>query len=253
MSRAPSVKVGDVGSNNKGLQYEVVKYVTRFEVYVRFAKTNNIQKTTTMSIKEGYVRDCMSPSVAGVGFLGRSVSNKLSRLERTLYSLWRGMIYRCYDERSLSRAKNESYNYCKVHKDWHNFSNFYKWASLHYKEGLELDKDLLIKGNKVYSEDTCVFLTPRLNKIMLNNSKGRGTTPLGSSFEADTQSYRVRYSAEGKDKHVGRFDCPIEAFNAYKEVKEKHIQAMATEDYNLGLISEVVYKALLKFKINEND
>lgn len=88
------------------------------------------------------------------------------------------MLTRCYDENCHRR--NASYKNCRVNKRWHNFQNFvediqYLEGYDKWKEGknkkrnpMELDKDIKVPGNRIYSKDTCIFATKAENAITGN-------------------------------------------------------------------------------------
>ena len=81
------------------------------------------------------------------------------------------MLNRCYNEKD--HIKRPSYKECSVCEDWKYFSNFRDWMSNQKWEGMHLDKDLIDKGNKVYSKDTCMFIPPKINSFIINkNSNG---------------------------------------------------------------------------------
>ena len=45
------------------------------------------------------------------------------------------------------------------------FSGFGKWFDDNNIDGYHLDKDIKVKGNKVYSPDTCLFVSHKDNNI----------------------------------------------------------------------------------------
>ena len=85
-------------------------------------------------------------------------------LAQRIYKLWREMISRCSPE---YWEKNPSYKNTQVCEEWKYLSNFYKdiqtlenydkWVE--HKEKYLLDKDLKGNGQKIYSKETCCFLT----------------------------------------------------------------------------------------------
>src|SRR5690554_592214 len=79
------------------------------------------------------------------------------------YRAWRDMLKRCYSAKFQERQP--AYKGCSVAKEWHTFSNFKSWMETQEFEGLELDKDLLFVGNKVYGAEKCVFVTKLVNSF----------------------------------------------------------------------------------------
>jgi hypothetical protein len=169
-------------------------------------------------------------------------------------SYWRAMLQRCYCEKFLK--KHPTYQGCYVCEEWLTFSNFLKWFEENYKEGYELDKDLLSgKENKVYSPKTCCFLPPRINKLLLTN-KGRRRNIIGSSKKGNKwEAFLSALDKDGKKirVHIGYFDSPQEAFAAYKLAKESYVKEVAQEYYDNNEITEKVYNALMNYKAEITD
>lgn len=165
------------------------------------------------------------------------------------YGCWQKMIERCYREDYFIKAP--TYKGCSVCDEWHYFSNFKKWFDENYVDGYALDKDILVKGNKIYSPDTCCFVPTEINSLLVKKNATRGKYPIGVSMNYG--KYRAQIKKYGKTIVVGTFDTPEQAFAAYKEAKEKHIQEMATQYFNDGKITEKVYNALMNYKVEITD
>lgn len=150
------MNIGDVFSTNQCGDCEVINYNGCFDVLVRFLDTNTECVTSSDQLRKGTVKDRMLPSLCGIGFLGSKVP-----YTESIYSTWAGMIRRCYDPKSW--IDHPTYKDCYVCKDWHDFSNYHKWYVKNYIEGFEVDKDKKIKGNRVYSPETCLFLSTKEN------------------------------------------------------------------------------------------
>lgn len=133
---------------------------------------------------------------------------------------------------------------------------FAKWWDENYYEiegqRMEVDKDILHKGNKIYSPNTCVFTPGNINALIINCKKVRGNYPIGVN-KLDNGKFRARYSnaMSGKRIHLGCFDTPEEAFRVYKLNKENHIKEVA--DYYKNQIPERLYKALYNWIIEITD
>ena len=141
------------------------------------------------------------------------------------YFKWLGML-----ERAYSRSFHErypTYTECSVHSDWHTLSTFKSWMELQNWEGMQLDKDLLVKGNKVYSSDTCVFVTREVNTFMTESKATRGALPLGVSVIAGR--YKARLTVKGKVTSLGSFNAPEEAHQAYRAAKWELAVQLASE------------------------
>ena len=105
----------------------------------------------------------MIPRIHGVGYLGiKHRVNGAGNKRTKQYTAWVNMLTRCYSEKYLK--ERPTYLGCHTSKLFECYSDFYDWcdAQIGFGEvGFQLDKDLLIKGNKLYSENTCVF-TPSI-------------------------------------------------------------------------------------------
>ena len=114
---------------------------------------------------------------------------------------------------------------------------------------MDLDKDVLCKGNKVYSPETCVFVPHTINTLILSCKKIRGKYPLGVSL--DKGKYRAQLNVEGKMVKLSSHNTPEEAFYEYKRHKEALI--MVTADRYKGKIPDKVYQAMINWKIEIDD
>lgn len=171
------------------------------------------------------------------------INNKITKE----YQTWINIFKRCYNK--TYQEKHPSYNNCIVDNEWHNFQNFAKWFEENYIDGYQLDKDILVKGNKIYSPETCCFVPQEINSLFIKRQNKRGEYPIGVS------KHRNRFASniliDKKRKYLGTFNTPQEAFQIYKIVKEKHIKEIA--DKYKYLISEKVYLAMYNYKVNELD
>lgn len=190
----------------------------------------------------------------GVG----SIENELIRdnngqLLRS-YICWRDMLKRCYSEKI--QEKRPTYKGCTVSKEWHKFSNFKKWYNNNYyeidKHRMTLDKDILIKNNKVYSEDTCIFVPMNINNLFTRSNSTRNNLPIGVCFDKSKNKYKVTCSVNnGKSKNIGTFNSPDEAFKAYKIFKENYIKQVA--DIYKEIIPIKLYNAMYEYEVDAED
>jgi hypothetical protein len=138
------------------------------------------------------------------------------------YSSWRSMIARCYSVRLHERQS--TYAECSVSSDWLVFSVFKSWMERQDWEGKDLDKDLLIPGNKVYSSDTCIFVSGKINRLLNDNAINRGAYSQGVCFRKDVNKYQSKCKVAGKTRHLGYFSTEIEAALIYSEFKANLIE-----------------------------
>lgn len=141
----------------------------RYDYYlIQFIDDETIMVAYRVSIINGQIKNKNKPNVCNIGFLGygkymASFNNK----DTKEYKLWHAMIHRCYDKKY--QIKQPTYIGCTIDKRWHNFQNFCedieqlenydKWKNSTKEREYCLDKDIKIKGNKIYSKTNCKFVT----------------------------------------------------------------------------------------------
>jgi hypothetical protein len=157
------------------------------------------------------------------------------------YATWANMLRRCYSEEC--HQKWPTYTECTVASEWLSFSQFKSWMIKQDWKGKALDKDILIQGNKVYSSLTCIFVNEPINKLLNTRAAKRGLYPLGVKVHRTSGRYEAQCKAFGKFKHIGTYDTPEEAHEAYKKFKYKHIAEIANQQ------SEPLRTALLNYVI----
>lgn len=243
--------IGKIYKTSLGGEVKVLNYRSSEDIEVVFLDTGYKTKVKLGNLTQGTVKDRSLPSVFGVGVIGEKPKETNERRKKA-YSIWRKMIERCYSPKSL--YKNPTYSDCTVSDYFKNFANFYEWCETQVGfsvAGFALDKDILIKGNKVYSENTCCFVPAQINNLIVKADKLRGGLPVGVYYSKDDNKYRAEVSLDGKGKHLGGFDTPEDAFRTYKVVKEAHINEMANRWKDQ--IDSRVYKALIDWEVSIND
>lgn len=176
--------------------------------------------------------------VYGVGFndAGYSVRDKKSGWYCPYYNRWSGMLERCYHDKSLDR--HPYYKGCSVCDEWLLFSNFKVWLESQPNwENLHLDKDLLVLGNKVYSPETCRFVSGVVNSFMTDGGSSlKGGLPLGVTMHhykykgvlvSSSYRSRCRNPFTGNRDHLGLFDCSDQAHQVWKNKKHEHACKLA--------------------------
>ena len=155
-----------------------------------------------------------------------------------VYEVWNTMIARCFSEKEKLRLP--TYRNVTCCEEWKKFSNFKRWFDENYVHGYELDKDILAPGNLIYSPETCVFVPRFLNVLLLDRCRDRGPYPLGVNI-AHNGKYKAKFSFFGKTKHIGYFETPDLAFDAYKEAKSNHVINIA-KDYQDERVSNALVR-----------
>lgn len=237
--------------NKHGSTMKVVEYKNANNMTVEFYNGYKV-KTTWNSFNLGEVKNPYDRTVRNVGFLGEGIYNK--RKNSRQYATWNSMLIRCYDDDF--HRKHPSYLECSVINDWHNFQNFAEWYDNNYYEvegnEIHLDKDILIKGNKVYSPDTCIFVPYRINTLFLKSDLARGDLPLGVHFDKINNKYKAQCKiGKSKVKNLGRYNTVEEAFQSYKVFKEKYIKEIA-EEYK-ERIPKKLYDAMYEYSVEITD
>lgn len=234
----------------------VTKYISARKVHVRFINTGYETVTEISKIRNGGVKDRLAPSVFGIGVIGDALISINGKTIKE-YALWHNVLLRCYDENF--HHKTPSYLGCSVSNNFRYFPYFKEWCHQQIGFGLkddngklfQLDKDILIQGNKIYSEDTCVFVPHEINTLFTSRKAKRGLYPIGVSYEKRVKKFQAISVFEGKSKKLGYFDCAEDAFLAYKEAKELHIKQFANKWKEQ--IDPRVYEALVNYQVEITD
>lgn len=151
------INKGDVFSSNFCGDFKIINCDKLTKVLIRFIDTGTEIITRKERVMSGQIKDKMYPSLFGVGFIGYGVYDHKSKA----YSQWSNMIRRCYSD-EYHTNKGPAYKSCEACEEWQEFQVFAAWFDDNYpNDGLEydLDKDHRVKGNKIYSPDTCCFLS----------------------------------------------------------------------------------------------
>lgn len=157
------------------------------------------------------------------------------------YIRWTSMLDRCYSDKLHKR--NPWYIGCTVCDEWKLYSNFKKWFDKHYVDGYQLDKDILIDGNKVYSPETCCFVPQYINVLLLNSRNG-------ITYNKKDKRYQAQLRIYGKNTYIGQYINEIDARNAYIETKRIHTRKLAIDAYMNNEIDERIMNAIIKKAYN---
>jgi len=188
--------------------------------------------------------------VFGVGYnSGGIYETTNNRKHSKIFSLWQLMMQRCYSEKY--HIRRPTYIECYVCEEWKDYQKFAEWCSVNYVEGWHLDKDIILKGNKMYSPNTCAFVPKEINLLFLRRQARRGKYPIGVCWDKQMLKFRSIYKIKGKHKTIGLFNTPELAFNAYKLAKEKLIKEVADE-YKDRIINEIYY-SMHSYKVEITD
>lgn len=162
--------------------------------------------------------------VCGVGVKGQGIA-KINGKNTKAYDTWMSMLRRCYSQKALSR--NPTYVGCSVCDAWLFFPTFNAWFDENYVEGWQLDKDLLVAGNKKYCPEACIFTPPAINTLFTDSGKSRGKYPIGVYFNKRAGKFHAQLRIDGTQKYLGLFNTAEDASQAYQLAKRENIIRMA--------------------------
>ena len=246
-------RIGTVRTYRFGSKMKIIEHLERKIVLVEFE--NGFRTTTKFyHFKNGTVHNPYDKSVYSVGYMGEGPFKFYINYKHTIeYRKWHGIFQRCYDPKL--KNKYTTYENCKVCEEWYNFQNFGYWFKENFYqipgEKMEIDKDILIKNNKLYGPETALIVPSYINILFTKNNKFRGDYPIGVYKDITSNKFKASCNSNKKRKHLGYYNTPEEAFLAYKNFKEKTIKETAEEYKNK--IPNRLYKALISYKVEITD
>ena len=245
--------VGVVCKSKSSGDFKILKCNGAKNVEIQFVNTGYETTVQLGDIRNGYVKDPYSPSVYGIGILGTRHPSTINGRNTKEYEVWHSMLSRCYSNNF--KKKNPTYKGCEVSDKFKSYEYFYEWCNKQISfgvDGFELDKDLLVKGNKVYSEDSCVFIPKDINLLLTKCVASRGEYLIGVSWSNTNKAFVAQVNKDkGKRDYLGYFATELEAFNAYKKAKENYLKEQANK-YK-SQIDGRAYKVLMNYEVNIND
>ena len=256
-ARVSNDKLGETVMQKCGEICFIVEYVNAKDITVQFKTTNELVKTTYGDFIRGNIKSHFTPSVYGVGITGLEPTRDENGEQLDSYKCWCEMLRRCYSAKY--QKKQPTYIGCCVSDDWIYYSNFKNWYDNNYykinNKTSQLDKDILIKNNKVYSPETCIFVPQFINTLFIKRQNDRGELPIGVTYDKTSKKYVAQLSVfkNGKKtlKKLGRFDTPEEAFEVYKQAKEEYIKEVADEYKDK--IPAKLYEAMYAYEVSIDD
>ena len=249
--------VGKVCKSLNSGDFKVLKYNDAKNVEIQFTNTGYGMVATLDDIRKGYVKDPYSPSVYGVGITGTKYQPTINGVLTKEYTLWCHMLRRCYSDGF--KTKQPTYEGCEVSDNFKSFEYFYEWCQKQIgfnNDGngnpFHLDKDLLTQGNKVYSEDSCIFIANEINLLLVKREASRGEHLIGVYWHKKGKAFKAQISKnKGKREYLGCFKTETEAFNAHKVAKEAYAKEQA-EKWK-GKIDDRAYEALMNYTVEITD
>ena len=158
-----------------------------------------------------------------------------------LYPFWASMFQRCYSSNLHKRLP--TYKDCTADRKWWLYSSFEKWA-LHQGDitGKNLDKDLLKLGNKVYSEDNCLFISHKINTLFQESTLGRGKYLTGVHWSKQKKKFTAVIKRHGKAEHLGFFDTEIQARIVYCLAKADYVREVSEAETDFRVKGALLWR-----------
>ena len=245
--------VGKVCKSNLSGDFKVLKYNYYYEVEIQFINTGYETVTRLDCIRNGEVKDPYLPSVYGVGVLGAKYPSRVNGVLTKDYVLWNNMLKRCYSD--IYKNKRPTYIDCKCSENFKYYEYLYEWCNKQIgfdNEGWQLDKDLLVKGNKVYNENVCIFIPQEINSLLTKREASRGEYLIGVYWDKTNKAFATMVNKnKGGQNHLGYFNTELEAYNAYKIAKEAFVKEQANKFKSQ--IDPRAYNALMNYEVNIDD
>ena len=191
----------------------------------------------------------MKNKAHGVGFNDKTSPSNIGGKTPKEYRLWYNMLTRCFYEDY--QTKFPTYKGCSVSDNFLNYTFFYDWCQEQIgfdKKGWHLDKDILYKDNKMYSESTCIFVPSEINSFFTSCNKVRGEYPVGVSLQTGYKKYMATVCVAGKNKNLGRYNTVEEAFAVYKKHKEALCKQLALKWQHE--IDPRLFNAMINWTVN---
>ncbi len=245
--------VGKILESKNSGDFKILKYNNARDVEIQFLKTRFETVVELGNIRNGKVKDPYVASVFSIGIVGNKYPISEGGILIKEYMLWTNMLERCYSD--TYKKKRPTYKDCEVSENFKSYEYFYEWCQNQVgftNEGWHLDKDLLIKGNKVYSEYFCIFIPQKINSLLVKRKALRGEYLIGVYCANKGKAFVAQVNKnKGKPEHLGYFNTELEAYNAYKQAKEAFVKEQANEWKDK--IDIRAYNALMNYEVNIND
>lgn len=253
-------RLGQERLNNQGCLMRIIEYNNAHDVMVEFIDEYKAKiHTEYKHFLSGSVKNPYFRSVFGVGMIGEkypmSINGKMTKEHFT----WRGIISRCCDNKRKERYP--AYDDVTCCEEWLNFDNFYEW--LHSQPNFEkwlngnrwaVDKDILVKGNKIYSPDTCCLVPENVNLLFTKRDKYRGDLPIG--VRKNGNGFQAQWSNQltNKKECSKNYSTLEDAFYfGYKPYKENIIKQIAQIEFDNNNITEKCYNSMMNYKVEITD
>ena len=252
--------VGTVFIMNQGSKCTVINYQDSNHVTVKF-DSGYITTTKWYRLVAGTVKDRMAYQINYLNEILDINPYDGQGEETKAYREFHNMHIRCFDEQY--KIKRPTYKDVSCCEEWNYFSNYLYWrnqqSNLKYLEDIggrfELDKDILKKGNRIYSPENCCLVPAIVNQVFNKHSRHRGELPIGVTWASNRAYVIAKWNDPIENKSKWSTTYPITpegiltAFNEYKIHKEEIIKKVAQLEFNKKTITEECYEAMMQYEV----
>ncbi len=252
-------RINELKYNNQGCLMKIVEYNNANDIIVEFQDKYMARiHTKYQHFLSGNIKNPYHPSVYEVGTIGNKYYNKNNSIKE--YEAWFGMLTRCYDKKY--KDKYPTYQNAVCCDEWLYFDNFYEW--LHNQPNFDkwlngerwsIDKDILVKRNKIYSPETCCLVPQNVNSLFVKTDKNRGNFPIGVTYDSRIGKYITQCKNQllNGSSYRNTYNTPEKAFYSYKKYKENLIKQVAEKEYDNGNITKQCYDAMMNYEVEITD
>lgn len=254
-------RLGEENFNHQGCLMKIVQYIDAVNIVVEFQDEHKAKVHTQYSnFKRKNVKNPYFLVVCGVGMTGNKYPTWKDGKHTKEYDAWQNVLLRSYDEKV--KEKYPTYKDVTCCEEWLLYDNFYEWLheqenydKWHDNDGWHLDKDILIKGNKMYSPNYCCLVPYNVNKLFVKHELHRGDLPIGVTRCNNRDGFvaRCMNPITGERDYIGYYETPKQAFLAYKLYKEKLIKKIAKMEHSKCNITKRCYEAMMNYQVEITD
>ena len=263
-------RTGEVGVSNEGCIMKIAEYNNNYDIIIEFQDEHKYRlHTSYQAFKKGNCKNPYFASVLGHGYLGVDKEGNTPNVKEFKdgknvhtweYHKWQSMLQRCFDNKY--KEKEPTYKNVTCCDRWLCFANFledfeilkqeYNWSE---DEKLNLDKDILNKGNKMYSLENCILVPNWINLLFTKRDAVRGDCPIGVCYNKKSKKYQALCNINGKKIGLGYYNTIEQAFSAYKIAKEQEIKRVVNDCVSKGFMTKDsrLYKAMISYQIEIDD
>lgn len=252
-------RINEENHNNQGCLMKIIEYNNNNNIVVEFQdKYKTMVRTQYGAFKRGEVKNPYYPAVCGIGIVGNKYPVRENNKVVKEYVAWHNMIKRCYYEKY--HEKQATYKEAMCCKEWLFYENFYEW--LHNQDNFDMwhdgdrwaiDKDIIKKGNKVYSPEYCCLVPQNVNSLFVKGNKSRGVLPIGVTRHKNKFAAQCQNQITGELEVLVTHNTPEEAFQTYKKYKENIIKQVAEVEFNKRNITIECYNAMMSYQVDITD